>query len=56
MGKPALMVQGTGSDVGKSVLIAGMARALTMRGLRVLPFKPQTHATDAIATTRRAVI
>ena len=37
----AIMLQGTGSDVGKSVLVAGLCRALVQRGLRVLPFQPQ---------------
>jgi adenosylcobyric acid synthase len=36
----ALMFQGTGSSVGKSVLVAGLARALMRRGLSVRPLKP----------------
>src|SRR5271169_4392072 len=39
----ALMFQGTGSDVGKSVIVAGLARALTLRGLKVRPLKPQSE-------------
>ena len=43
----AVMFQGTGSDVGKSVLVAGVCRALTNRGMTVRPFKPQNMSNNA---------
>jgi adenosylcobyric acid synthase len=46
----AIMFQGTGSDVGKSLIVAGLARALVARGLKVMPFKPQNMSNNAAVT------
>ena len=46
----AIMIQGAGSNVGKSMLVAGLARAATRRGLRVAPFKPQNMSNNAAVT------
>ena len=46
----ALMIQGTCSNAGKSLLVAGLARAYTRRGMRVRPFKPQNMSNNAAVT------
>lgn len=47
----AIMVQGTGSNVGKSIIVAGLIRACVKRGLRVRPFKPQNMSNNAAVTS-----
>lgn len=46
----AIMIQGAGSNVGKSLLVAGVARAARARGLKVAPFKPQNMSNNAAVT------
>ncbi|MCK0095404.1 cobyric acid synthase [Yoonia sp. F2084L] len=46
----AIMIQGAGSNVGKSMLVAGIARACIRRGMSVAPFKPQNMSNNAAVT------
>lgn len=53
---PSLMLQGTGSHVGKSLLAAGLCRAYAARGLAVRPFKAQNMSNNAAVTESGAEI
>jgi adenosylcobyric acid synthase len=54
--KGALLVAGTTSDAGKSVLTAGICRWLSRRGVRVAPFKAQNMSLNSMVTADGAEI
>src|SRR4029078_11046985 len=50
MAARAIILQAMGSSVGKSLLVAGLARALVKRGIAARPFKPQNMSNNAAVT------
>lgn len=52
----SIMIQGAGSNVGKSMIVAGLCRAFSRRGLRVRPFKPQNMSNNAAVTLDKGEI
>ena len=52
----SIMIQGAGSNVGKSLLVAGICRSLNNRGFRVSPFKPQNMSNNAAVTKNNGEI